>query len=118
MKNIGDRIKELREEKGITQSELGSILGISGKTISNYEKSDRQPSLELISKISDFFQVSTDYLINGKESIATDKGVVKIKFKSGNLATIKKEETQLLIKMLEENLIDAETLIAELKKRS
>lgn len=118
MWRIGDAIKELREDKRLTQAELGSIIGVSGKTISNYEKGDREPSIEVITNLANYFEVSTDYLISGKENIVTDKGVVKLKFKSGNSALLKKEETQRLIKMLEDNKIDAEALIEELKKRS
>lgn len=117
MWNIGKAIKELRENKNLTQGELGAIIGISGKTISNYEKGDRQPSLEIVSKLAEFFDVTSDYLITGNMSIATNQGKVKLKFKSGHSAAIKNEQMQELIKMLEENKIDAEAFVKELIKR-
>ena len=117
MWNIGKAIKELREEKKLTQAELGAIFGISGKTISNYEKGDREPSLELVTKFAEYFGVTSDYLLTGNMSIATDTGEVKIKFKSGHSAAIQNKQMQDLIKMLEENKIDAEAFVQELIKR-
>lgn len=61
---FGDRLKLLREEKGITQKELGKMLNISERVIGYYEANDRFPKDETILKlISDYFNVSADYLI-------------------------------------------------------
>lgn len=65
---IGDRIKELRKEKDVTQKELATFLGLTPKMISFYEKEERFPPHDIILKLSDFFDVSTDYLL-GKISI-------------------------------------------------
>lgn len=72
----GDRLKLLREEKNMTQLELGKVFSISHATINRYENSQRQPDTELISKLSEFFNVTTDYLLgrndvrNNTESIS------------------------------------------------
>lgn len=61
---IDRRIKELRKSKKITQDELGFILGLSGKSaISNYENGYSTPDNDMLKKIADYFQVSTDYLL-------------------------------------------------------
>lgn len=60
---IGDRIKELREERGILQRELANALKLTQQTISLYESNKREPDAETLSKIADFFGVSIDYLI-------------------------------------------------------
>jgi len=60
---IGERIKSLREEKKITQQELAQYLGVSQKTISNYEKEERSPDPETLRKIADYFDVTVDYLL-------------------------------------------------------
>jgi Predicted transcriptional regulators len=61
---FGDRLKELREECGITQKELGKILNISDRVIGYYEANDRFPKDENVLKtIADYFNVSVDYLV-------------------------------------------------------
>lgn len=63
IKLIGDRLKELREDKQITQSELAEILKVSRQTISSYELNLTEPTFETLVKIADIFGVSTDYLL-------------------------------------------------------
>ena len=56
-------LKKLREEKGLTQSELGKELGISPSTIGMYEQGRRVPDVPILKKMSAFFNVSIDYLL-------------------------------------------------------
>ncbi|MCG0275625.1 MAG: helix-turn-helix domain-containing protein [Thermosediminibacteraceae bacterium] len=60
---IGERIKSLREERKITQQELARYLGVSQKTISNYENGERSPDPDTLRKIADYFDVTVDYLL-------------------------------------------------------
>lgn len=61
---FGDKLKILREEKEITQKELGNIIGVSDRVIGYYESNDRFPKEEsVLRKISEYFDVSTDYLL-------------------------------------------------------
>ncbi|ABY93705.1 XRE family transcriptional regulator [Thermoanaerobacter brockii subsp. lactiethylicus] len=60
---LGKRIKELRKKKGITQKELASYLGISDRAVGYYESGQRTPPPDILQKIADFFNVSTDYLL-------------------------------------------------------
>ena len=61
---FGDRLKELREEKDITQKDLGKIINISDRVIGYYEANDRFPRDENVLKtIADYFNVSVDYLV-------------------------------------------------------
>lgn len=61
---FGDRLKELREEKGITQKDLGKVINISDRVIGYYESNDRFPKDEKILKmLADYFNVSVDYLV-------------------------------------------------------
>lgn len=57
------RLKELRAEKQISQTELAAILNISNRTISMYEQGNSEPNVETLAKIAAYFYVSTDYLI-------------------------------------------------------
>jgi len=63
---IENRIAELREQKGWTQEELSTTIGISRAALSHYEKSRRKPDFETLTQLADLFQVSIDYLIGRK----------------------------------------------------
>lgn len=65
---LNTRLKELRKENGITQSELAKSLNVSRSSIAMYENGERIPSYETLEAISDFFNVSILYLL-GKESL-------------------------------------------------
>lgn len=61
------RLKELREERDITQADLGKALNISPSAIGMYEQGRREPSLDVLRKLAEYFKVSTDYLIGRTE---------------------------------------------------
>ncbi|NFQ84139.1 helix-turn-helix transcriptional regulator [Clostridium sporogenes] len=63
MKTIGERIKELREAKGINQLELSKILNVHKGSVSNWENNKRTPDTDMLTKIADFFNCSIDYLL-------------------------------------------------------
>lgn len=71
--SIGTRIKELRKVKNISQEELANELSVSRQTISKWESDIVSPDINNIEMISNFFEVSTDYLINGKENKTSTK---------------------------------------------
>ncbi len=60
---FGDRLKLLREEKDIKQSDLAKKFNISASTIGMYEQNRRTPDFTLLSSLADFFNVSVDYLL-------------------------------------------------------
>ncbi len=62
MNKFAERLKYLRNEKGIGQVPLANQLGVSKSTISLWENGLREPTLSNIIAIAEFFQVSTDYL--------------------------------------------------------
>ena len=57
------RIKDLREDKDLTQQELSKFLNLSQVAYSYYELNKRNIPLELLSKLADFYNTSVDYLI-------------------------------------------------------
>lgn len=59
----GTRITTERERLGLTQAELASKVNISQKSISKYERNERRPSYETLTKMADLFNVDVDYLI-------------------------------------------------------
>lgn len=61
--DFGKNLQHLRTERGIFQKELATELHVSVATISNYEEGFSSPDLEMLCKIADYFQVSTDCLL-------------------------------------------------------
>ena len=77
---IAYRIKELRKKKGISQEELADKIGVSRQAVSKWESEQSTPDLDKIIVLSDFFHVTTDYILKGIE--ANDNAVEKI---NGNI---------------------------------
>lgn len=71
---FGNRLKKLREEFNITQTELAKKFNISPPSISQYEKDVRSPDFNLLVKMADFFGVSTDYLLGRTDIREVNKG--------------------------------------------
>ena len=63
-----DVLKELRLKSGLNQKELGDRLGLSKSTISMYELGEREPSLEILEAIADYFNVDMNTLTDSKAS--------------------------------------------------
>ena len=64
-----DRIKLLRKQKDMTQTELSSRLGIDRTTLTKYESGERKPDITQLYKIADFFGVSIEYITGRSDSI-------------------------------------------------
>lgn len=62
MAQFSERLRHLRSEKGITQKALADQLGISKSSVNMYERGEREPSLETMEAIADYFNVDMDYL--------------------------------------------------------
>ena len=58
-----NRIKDLREDRDMRQSDLATATGIDQRTISNYETGKTSPDAYALIKLADFFDVSIDYLV-------------------------------------------------------
>lgn len=73
MKVFGERLKQLRVNRHMTQDELGEIFNppLAQSTIGTYERGVRQPSLENLVVISQYFNVTTDYLLGITDEFTT-----------------------------------------------
>ena len=84
-----ERLKELREDKDMTQEQLGKIFNCNQITISQYERGVRTLSIEMLIKYADYFEVTTDYILcrktdnkrNGNINIKGNKKIGKITIK-------------------------------------
>jgi transcriptional regulator with XRE-family HTH domain len=62
------RLKELRKKKNISQLRLATELNTTQNTISRYETGEREPGIDDLIKIADYFNISVDYLIGRTEN--------------------------------------------------
>lgn len=108
----GNKLKSLRENNGLLQKELADILNISLSSISMYERGERQPDNDTLKKISNYFQVSIDYLLDNtsknkrdeefKEKEALKKALQKSGFMAGD-EDLTDEELDRLMKFVNAN---------------
>jgi transcriptional regulator with XRE-family HTH domain len=77
MLNIGEKIIQLRKQNRLSQSELAEKIEASRTIVGNYERNSNTPSIEMIIKIANVFNVSLDYLIGEGQLSTYDKEVLK-----------------------------------------
>lgn len=65
------RIRDLREDKDLTQTQMGKILSCSQRVYSNYERGDIDIPTAILIKLADFHEVSVDYLLNRTDNPRT-----------------------------------------------
>lgn len=85
---IGQTIKDLRRSKKLSQTDFAKIVGVSQTTVTAWETGKAEPSSSAITRIADYFNVSTDYLLGRKE----------------NESSTENQENKDLKKFLEDNL--------------
>ncbi len=103
MNHPGQRIKDLREVRNINQTTLAQALGISSAALSAIEKGKNNPNYETLIGMSNFFNVSIDYLLTGKEE----------------LTKIADDELQILEVLREDNALKNAVMTAtQLKKKA
>ncbi|MCI8383772.1 MAG: helix-turn-helix transcriptional regulator [Clostridia bacterium] len=81
-----NRIKELRNEKGLLQSDVAKYIGKSERIVGFYENGERDPNTDTLLKLSELFDVSVDYIL-GKTNTKNTKSIslddIDIAFASG-----------------------------------
>lgn len=107
--NFGNNLIKLRKQKNMTQMELASVLGISYSTIAMYETNKRQPRMEVVKKIADFFNVPVSELI---QVVPIDDNIINVldNFRDNvlggsftfNKRKITKETIELLLKTIDD----------------
>ena len=79
--NMAERIQYLRKNEGISQEELADKVGVSRQAVSKWESEQSTPDIERVILLSDFFDVTTDYLLKGIEPVlenTTEKSDARI----------------------------------------
>lgn len=67
---LGERLKELRTERGLYLKDISELLNVGVSTISAYERNDKRPKPESIVKIAKFYGVTTDDLLGSENSVS------------------------------------------------
>ncbi len=70
---LGDKIKKLREEDGLSQEELARKIKVHKNSIYNWENNNSIPAYEKLKEIADYFTVSIDYLLEEENENNDDK---------------------------------------------
>ena len=74
---IGQTIKDLRRSKKLSQTDFAKIVGVSQTTVTDWETGKAEPSSSAITRIADYFDVSTDYLLGRPEKSNNDENTDK-----------------------------------------
>ncbi len=124
MYKLKDRIKEERLKLGLNQDELGKRLSVSKQAISGWENGYRTPDVDTLSKLSDLFNCSTDYLLGKTDdpknivySAVVDGDKVDLEFDKDYPHKLTPEEVEQLIKKLKEARFDVDGLIEEIQNK-
>lgn len=72
MMEFGEKLKRLRKEKGLTQEQLATLIGVKNSVISFYEVGDRMPSPEVVKKLAVALHISSDYLLGIERNESID----------------------------------------------
>ncbi len=109
---IGEKIKKLRLERGLTQEEMAAHLGISFQSVSKWERSDGYPDITMLPALARYFGVSTDELL-GMSEIAMREEYDKINrlWDENNKAGLHRENVELMRQYLRDFPNDALLLV-------
>jgi transcriptional regulator with XRE-family HTH domain len=109
---LGERMKQLRKERGWSQADVAGRIGADGRQISRYENGRITPSLDALAKIAEAFDVSTDYLLfedaSRRPLRVVDNGLAE---RLGDLGALGEEDRRSVLRILD-------ALIAKNKVRS
>lgn len=78
---IGERLLDLRKDRGLTQKQVAESMSVSKHTIANYETERTSPNIEMLKALSLFYNTSADYLVgvtDEERPVKDDKTVVRL----------------------------------------
>ena len=124
MSNFNNQLKTLRQEYNLSQQELADKIGISKSSINMYERGEREPGIETVKRIADFFNVDVDYLFGVSDIkkrrefkvTRTNKSIAHNIRHHREQANLSKKEFADLLGVDETTITDLESGSAALKK--
>lgn len=106
MFTFGERLKELRNFKKLTQQQLADIFYLNKSSISRYENNGQMPENELLQKLADFFQVSVDYLLGRTNEKNPPKKEFKPELTTKDKVVIEKEAQQMIDNLEKASIVE------------
>ncbi|RII32566.1 XRE family transcriptional regulator [Clostridium chromiireducens] len=124
MSKFPTRLKELREEKGLLGKEFAKIMSVEPATVTNWEKGNRFPKDDVLVKIADYFDCSTDYLLGRTNdklakvySGTLHNQTIEIEIDKGYPHELTAEDVQNILKQLGAVGLDVNKLIENFKNK-
>jgi transcriptional regulator with XRE-family HTH domain len=112
--SFGQRLKEAREAKGLTKDKFGKLVKIHYSQIGRYERNEASPSADVLKKMANVLDVSTDYLMNGTtQDLAQENITDKTLINQFNRISELTEENKTVVS----KLIDAFLFQQEMKQK-
>ncbi len=112
--SFGQRLTEAREAKKLTKNDLGKLINVHYSQIGRYERDEASPSADVLKKIANALDVSTDYLMNGTTAdLAAENILDKTLINQFNRISELTEENKKVLS----TLIDAFLFTQEMKKK-
>lgn len=97
--SIGGKIKDLREQKGLSQEQLAKIIDVTRATLANYESGKQFVFISGLYQLAEYFEVAPTYFLPSLEDVTVISPIQKVQ-QASNLNTLEKQE---LIKFIEED---------------
>lgn len=101
MNTIGERIKDLRESKGLSAKELAELLDINQSTYSKLENDKKSIAVSELKRITEFFRVTADYIIG---TIEPEEDIVVYMRREKNMSDEDINEVQMILAMMDEGV--------------
>ena len=102
--NLGEKIKQIRSEKGLSQQELADKLEVHRKTIAFYEQNKTQPPADILQKMASIFEISYDDLLSGESDfsgiVVKDKSLIPTFQEIDNLSDTGKDVVKIVVEGL------------------
>lgn len=114
---LGQRIKDARLAKGLSQEQLGDLIGVSKVTICWYESNTRTPSLENFEKLVDALEISADYALGKEVTAVSENSEYKVKVAKKDLEILSalKAQRDVYNKLYEDPIRTSELISRKLK---
>ena len=103
--DFGNRLKTVREEKGLKREEVAKAIGTSAAIIGRYERNERTPSIDIAKKLAEALDVSLDYLVGETSVLLKDKRMI---YRLEVLQKVKPVYKERILYMLDVMLKDAQ----------
>jgi len=104
--NFANRLKHIREDKGIKREQIAKEIGTSAAIIGRYERGERTPSIDIAKNIAQALNVSLDYLVGDSSILVKDKSLIK---RIEDIALLPEENKNYVLELIDMCLRDFKT---------